>query len=231
MKKVFAWIKAHPLTLVLIAGALILVFLLFGGSSGTAQTTVAGTTVDPNAAAEIASSTQLQTAQIQSSTALTGQANQQAFQLAEDQINANTTAYTTNVGAQVQLAGIGASQDVQLAGIQGQVQLADLQNQSNLAQAQVYSNIFTSQQQTQQTQYNDAAAVAINGQNVQGAVALAPYQVASTALSTGNLNLGTKDSYLNLPGISTGRATNYTPPGATAGSNSGFSLNVGSIFG
>lgn len=278
MKKVFAWIKAHPLTLVLIVGVAILVLVLFRGGSSGGTTVVASGPSGPSDAAVAASAslaanqdnnaTQLSIAQMQGTvqlhaidTSVVQQVNQQSFQLAEDQINANASTYNSKVGADVQLAGIGAQRDVQLAGIAAGVQTADLANQASLAQAGIYKDIFTSQAHLQETQANDNAAVAINGQNVQGSVltteyndaaaaainsqnvsgqvqitginasrdvnlsaidaqksvALAPFQLASTAINKGALNLGTKDAFLNLPGFSAGRATNFTPPGATAG--------------
>lgn len=236
MKKVFAWVKEHPLTLVLIAGVVILLLVLLSGSSGSTQV-AAGQATDPNAAAELQASTQVTLAGIGQATqiagynaSITAQQNTNAFQLAQDTIQSQTAAYQSNLGAQVSLAGIGAQKDVQLAGIQGQVQLADLQNQVTLANADVYKSIFTSQETTKQTIANDTAAVQISGIAAQKEVALAPYQVASTAISSGNLNLGVKDAYLSLPGISTGRATNFTPPGASAGQPNpftGFLTNLG----
>lgn len=231
MHRIFEYVKEHPLTLVLVLGVGILVIVLFsGGSSG--GTVVAAGAAGPDDA-DVAAQTALAQTQIQASASLTGAANQQSFQLAEDQINANSAAYTSNLGATVSLSGIDAQKDVQLAGISSQVQIADLQNQSNLAQAQVYQSIFTSQQQTQQNQDNDAAAVAINGQNVQGSIALAPYTTIDTLANNGAIgNLtGTKDAYLNLPGLQVGRATNFTPAGATAGQPNAFAQFAGGLVG
>ncbi len=225
MKKFMAWVKKHPLTVILIIVVGVL-FLLFLNSSGGSQTVVAAGAAGPTDA-QVGAQAAVTTAQLQASTQIHGidasviaAQNQQAFQIAEDTINSQVAMYQTQLGASVQFAGIAAQENIQLAGIQAGVQTADLANRAALEQAGVFRDIITSRDRVVETQYNDAALVAINGQNVGGAVAMAPYSTLNTLAQTGAIDklVSIKDAFLNLgSGISIGRGTNFTPPGATPG--------------
>src|SRR4051812_25123404 len=110
MKKFLGWVKEHPLTIVLIVGVGILALVLLSGGKGGTQTAMVSS--GPSSA-DVAASTSLAEAQLGASVQTHGidasvvaQTNQQSFQLAEDQINANTSAYQTDAGAAVSLAGI-----------------------------------------------------------------------------------------------------------------------------
>lgn len=239
MKKFLAWSKKHPLTIILIVGVGIL-FLLFLNSSGGGGTVVAGGAAGPTDA-QVGAQAAVTTAQIQASTQIHGidatvvaAQNEQAYKIAEATINSQVTMYQSELGSTVSLAGISAQQNIQLAGIQAGVQTADLANRAALEQAGIYRDIFNSQNHLMETQYNDAALIAINGQNVSGAVAVAPYTTLQTFAQTGAIDklVSIKDAFLNLGnGISIGRGTNFTPPGATPGQPSGFSQFLGGITG
>lgn len=218
MKKVWAWIKEHPLQVVLILGALLLALLLFGGgSSSNAATAAAGGPSDAAvqaAAALQAQQLQADTANNQISAQLQAQANNNATNLSIAQLQLQGQEYSTGANAQVSLSGIQAQQAVQLAGIQSQTQLADIARQTSQDQltatvniaalnAGTYEAITNAQVQEQEAQY--AAAVAIQ---------TAPYvaqQSLYTTLGGDNLTKliygaeGTKGSTLQLPGVNAGR--------------------------
>lgn len=213
MHKAFAWIKQHPLTLVLIIGVGILVIVLFSGdTSGTVQSAMVA--AGPSDA-DVAASTSLAQTQVAASTSLTGQANQNSFQLAEDTIAANASSYNANLGAAVSLAGINAGQTVDLANIQGQVQMADIQNTANVQVAGIQAGVANN------------AIVAQETEN------LAPYTAINSLAANGGLKQLTtqKDAYLNLPGLQIGRATNYTAPGASGQNNNNPGAAISSVVG
>lgn len=135
MGKAWAWVKAHPLPIVLGLGALVLLWLVIRGSGGGGQTVVAGGSApDPGA-------TQLALAQV----AASSQADQTSaqLQLGHEQIAANLASamqgfsskdYESMLAASVATSGIQAQENVQLAGISSQVQLADIAATTNRAQ-------------------------------------------------------------------------------------------------
>jgi hypothetical protein len=161
MGKAWAWIKAHPLPLVLGLGALVLLWLVIRGSGGGGgQTVVAGGSApDPGA-------TQVQLAQIaagsqadQTSAQLSLGHEQIAAGLAEAMQGFQSKDYEAMLAGSVATSGIQAQENVQLAGIQSQVQLADIAATTNRAQiganvdmatltAHTYESMAASQSQT-----------------------------------------------------------------------------------
>lgn len=242
MKKLFHWIKEHPLILALIAGVIVLFIILRGSSNGSA---VQAANAGPSDTA-IAANTQLQLAQIASSTQeyqtnaqLAASQNDTAASLALAQIQANTQQYITAQNASVNLSGIQAQENVQMAGIQGQTQLAQISAHTNEQQIAANVAIAQSQSATYQAITNAQAETQQHAIDAQAAIALAPYQYeASVAhdiystLGSGGLqdvlNNATriKDAIVNLPGLSAMRATNFVPPGGSAQAPSGIGAAI-----
>ncbi|MDE2019924.1 MAG: hypothetical protein KGJ13_06300 [Patescibacteria group bacterium] len=242
MHKVFEWLKSHPLAIVLIGGALILMYLLFSGGSSSSTATTA-TTVDPNAAQEIAANAAITQANIAASAQeyqvgaqLQATNNQTAAQLAATQIGANLSQYQTQQQTLVQQQNIAAGEDVSLAGIQSQVQLADIAAQTNQAQIQAttdqaqitanaYEALAAGQVQTAVAGYQTQADIAAT--NADANVKMAQYQSLSNIIASAAS--GKKTSVTLTPGGGL-TYTNAKGP-ATASSQAGWGSSIGGILG
>jgi hypothetical protein len=138
MGKAWAWVKAHPLPIVLGIGALVLLWLVLRGSGGGGQTVVQGSapaTDNTLALAQIAASSQSDQTQAQ----LQLGHEQVAAGLAEAMQGFQSKDYESMLAASVTTSGIQAQENVQMAGIQSQVQLADIAATTN--QAQIAANV------------------------------------------------------------------------------------------
>jgi hypothetical protein len=161
MGKAWAWIKAHPLPIVLGLGALVLLWLVIRGSGGSSGTVVASGSAAPDPGA-----TQLALAQVaagsqadQTSAQLSLGHEQIAAGLAEAMQGFASKDYEAMLAGSVATSGIQAQENVQLAGINSQVQLADIAATTNRAQiganvdmaaltAHTYESMAASQSQT-----------------------------------------------------------------------------------
>jgi hypothetical protein len=122
MGKAFGWFKKHPLAIVLVLGAIVLLVLVFSGGSSAQVSGSSGPSDAANAhAAEVAASVAM--AQ-----------GQNAAQVAIAQLQSNTEMYTTDRATQVALAQTQSAENLGLAGLAAQVQIADYARDVNKMQ-------------------------------------------------------------------------------------------------
>jgi len=143
--KFFEWIKAHPVTVAPILGALVIVWLVSGsGSSNNSGTAVASGPSD----AAVQAGTALSIAQIgagvqgqQISAQLSAVNTNAAAGVTIAGLNADVAKYQTEQQANVAGAGIQAQQNVQIAGFQTQQVIAIANNATQVSLAQTAADV------------------------------------------------------------------------------------------
>lgn len=182
MDKAWHWIKEHPVVVVGIVGAIVVLYFLVGsgGSSGGTVVAQSGPTdaeVQAGAALNMAQiSASVQQAGFSAQLAATQSNNNTQVQIAG--LSAQVANYQTEQAANVQEAGISAQKEVSLAGIQSQ-QVISLANAATEAQIVSLNNQTTQvgyQEQTKQLQ-------AVEGANVQIAQAYTTAQVQTAKIN------------------------------------------------
>lgn len=154
----WAWVKAHPYTVLGIVGGLVvfwLVYKLAGGGGGVAaQQGPSDAEVQAGAAVQI-QQLQAQAAHDTLMAQLSGQQNQIQGQITLAGISSDTAKYTVQQQATVQLAGIEAQKSLGIYGLQTQqaISIAQLATQAQIA---YYANktVQTGYKQQTQQQFN-----------------------------------------------------------------------------
>jgi hypothetical protein len=207
--KVWEWIKGHPILVALIAGALVILYLVSGSSSNAAsasggQSGPSDAAVNAAAGVQIAQiQAQAQGAQLQAGLAAANENNAANLTLAS--IQAQVANYQVEQAANVQIAGINAAQAVQTAGLQTQQTVA-LANDAT--QAQIASlSAATDQARIKAVVDISNAPYAVQMAQIN---ALGPGGLASII----NHAEGTKNSFVSIGGITAGR---NTPPSQLGG--------------
>lgn len=174
--KVLEWFKKHPLAIVAIVGAVILLFMLGGSRSSAASS---GGPSGPSDA-EIQANAAITTAQIGASS----HAADTSAQVSIAQIQSNAAMYQADKDAALKSVEAQYTRDEQLAGIQGQIQVAEYAAETNKMQIQsqtdqaaiasaTYEALARFQADTTQHGQDTTANVELANINAQQNVALA----------------------------------------------------------